>query len=130
MAQYEDLEIDQGTDVVISLECFNTDGSKRILNYFDLVEDTYLSYYTVNSYIKKTYNSSDSDRIAFTGTTISPDEELNMIYLTLTNEQTDAMKPGRYVYDVELMSYDSATSTTIVERILEGKINVTPSVTK
>ena len=48
----------------------------------------------------------------------------------MTNLQTDTMKPGRYVYDVELESYDSDTDATIVERILEGKLTVTPSVTR
>jgi hypothetical protein len=34
------------------------------------------------------------------------------------------------VYDIELSHVDSATSDTIVERVLEGRIQVTPSVTK
>ena len=49
--------------------------------------------------------------------------------LSLTNSQTDALKPGKYVYDVEISFVDS-DNNTIVERILEGRIQVTPSVTK
>ena len=49
--------------------------------------------------------------------------------MSLTNTQTDALKPGRYVYDVELQFTDSS-GANIIERILEGKITVTPSVTK
>jgi hypothetical protein len=49
--------------------------------------------------------------------------------MSLTNTQTDALKPGRYVYDVEL-SFQDSSGTTIIERILEGKVTVTPSVTK
>jgi len=39
------------------------------------------------------------------------------------------LKPGRYVYDAELSFVDSA-GATITERVLEGRIQVTPSVTK
>jgi len=39
------------------------------------------------------------------------------------------MKAGRYVYDVEL-SYQDSDENTIIERVLEGQITVTPSVTK
>ena len=49
--------------------------------------------------------------------------------LSLTNSQTNALKVGRYVYDVELSFVDSS-GATIVERILEGRMQVTPSVTK
>jgi hypothetical protein len=37
------------------------------------------------------------------------------------------MKSGRYVYDIELVSGEDED---VVERILEGKLNVTPSVTR
>ena len=47
----------------------------------------------------------------------------------LRNTQTDALKAGRYVYDVEL-SYTDSADNTIIERILEGQLTVTPSVTK
>jgi hypothetical protein len=36
---------------------------------------------------------------------------------------------GRYVYDVEL-KYNDSDGNAIVERILEGKIKVSPSVTR
>jgi len=39
------------------------------------------------------------------------------------------MKPGRHVYDVELSHTDSSGST-IIERILEGRVQITPAVTK
>ena len=49
--------------------------------------------------------------------------------MSLTNTVTEAMNAGRYVYDIELSSLDSATSTTVVERILQGNLTVNPSVT-
>ena len=49
--------------------------------------------------------------------------------LSLTNIETAALDKGRYVYDVEI-SYVDSDGATIIERILEGRIQVTPSVTK
>lgn len=130
MAHYEDLQIDQGTDVVIKLECYNPDGTKKLLNYYDSDQQTIMSFYEVRGKIKKTYSTKDSDALDFSTTTISAGNDDHIIELSLTNLQTDAMKAGRYVYDVELESYDSDTDATIIERILEGKITVTPSVTR
>jgi hypothetical protein len=129
MAQYEDFQIDQGTDIVINLECYNPDGSKKILSVYDSDSQTAIGFYTPKAYIKKTYNSSDSDTVQFQATTLVEFEKNNVIQLKLTHQQTNNMKPGRYVYDVEIEQFDSSSNTLIVERILEGKITLTPSVT-
>ena len=52
-----------------------------------------------------------------------------MATLSLTNTVTDALKPGRYVYDVEL-SFNDSDGNAIIERVLEGKAFITPSVTR
>ena len=51
-----------------------------------------------------------------------------IVNLTLTNTQTQALKAGRHVYDVEISFVDS-NAQTVIERVLEGTITVTPSVT-
>jgi len=117
MATYEELTIDQGADTTIELQCVNITGAKKNL-----------TSHTVNSKMKKNYNSDSSDTITFI-TGISADPTDGIITLSLTNTQTDTLKAGRYVYDVELAFIDS-DGDTIVERILEGRIQVTPSVTK
>ena len=128
MAQQEDFTIDQGSDVAIRLDLFETDGSRKVMNTVDSA-GVFFSKFTINGKLKKTYNTKDSAAVAFNATSIDPDNLDNVVHLTLTNAQTSALKTGRYVYDVELQSVDSATSTTLVERILQGTINVTPSVT-
>ena len=77
--------------------------------------------------VKKNYNSDSSDTTVFT-TQITSNTGGTAI-LSLTNAQTDALKAGRHVYDVEIAHNDSS-GNTIVERVLEGRIQVTPSVTK
>ena len=117
MSQYEDITIDQGADQTIQLELVDTSGNKKNL-----------TGYTVAAQIRKTYSSSDSDAVTFSSQVVSPATD-GIVNLTLTNSQTSSMKAGRYVYDVEISSTDSADNT-IIERILEGQITVSPSVTR
>ena len=116
MAQYEEFTIDQGSDVAIEVHCIDGQGAAKNL-----------SNYTPSAKMKKTYTSCDSDTTSFTA--IVSDTTGGVITLSLTNTQTDALSKGRYVYDVELSFLDS-DSNTIVERIFEGRIQVTTAVTK
>lgn len=116
MAQYEEFNIDQGSDVAIEIHLVDQNGAAKNI-----------SNYTPTAKLKKTYTSSDSDTTNFTA--IVSDNTGGIVTLSLTNTQTDALSKGRYVYDVEL-SYLDSDSNTIIERVLEGRIQVTPSVTK
>lgn len=119
MADYEDFTIDQGADVAIELHLQETDGSKKDL-----------TGHSAAAKMKRSYNSVDSDEIIDFTTTISEPVTDGILVLSLTNTQTDALNPRlRYVYDVEL-SFDDSDGNTIIERILEGKVKVTPSVTR
>lgn len=123
MAHYEDLTVDQGSDLSVELHLINKDQTKKNL-----------TGYSVSGKIAPNYASSDSDKVAFTAIIASPDSD-GIVNLSLTNLQTDLLIPKkRYVYDVEI-SYVSESDgegnlTYIVERILEGQLTVTPSVTK
>ena len=116
MAQYEEITIDQGADATIELHMVEQDGS---------VKD--LSNHTLTAKLKKTYNSDSSDTLSFA--TSFTDVRNGIASISLTNSQTDSLKAGRYVYDVELSFVDS-DGATIIERVLEGKITITPSVTR
>ena len=119
MADYEDFTIDQGADVAIELHLQEQDGSKKNL-----------TGHSALAKMKRSYNSTDSDEIvSFTTIVASPATD-GILTLALTNPQTDSLNPRlRYVYDVEL-SYQDSNSQTIIERILEGKVKVSPSVTR
>jgi len=118
MAHYEDLKFDQGSDVAIEIHLVNPDRSKKDL-----------TFHSVSAKMSPNYNSSDSDKIAFDAIIATPSTD-GVVTLSLTNEVTDTLNTKkRYVYDVEVSHLDS-DGNTIVERVLEGLINVTPSVTK
>jgi len=117
MAAYEDLEFDQGSDISVSIETTNLDGSvKNLTNH------------AVTAQMKRTYKSTDADDVqAFTCTVDSP-ATAGKITLSLTNAQSSALRKGRWVYDVEVSHADSS-SNVFRERILEGQITVSPEVT-
>ena len=117
MATYEEFTIDQGTDIAIELELVDISGAAKNL-----------TNYSVAAKLKKNYNSDSDDTTDFTSIIQSPQTD-GKVTLSLTNTQTDSLKAGRYVYDVEL-SYVDSSDNTIIERVLEGRIQVTPSVTK
>ena len=117
MAQYEDITIDQGADVAVEVHLVNKDGSaKNLTNHI------------IAAKMKRTYNSDSADTLAFNCVIAAPATS-GVATLSLTNTQTGTLKAGQYVYDVE-MSFVDSSSATIIERVLEGKILVTPSVTR
>lgn len=116
MAHYEDLKIDQGTDVAIEIYLVNPDGTKKDL-----------TGYTPSSSFATRYDAPSNEKISFAASVASPATD-GVINLSLTNAQTQTLNAKkRYVYDVEISVVDGAA--TVVERVLEGKITITPSVT-
>tara|TARA_B100001250_G_C19815874_1_gene798340 strand:- start:1007 stop:1360 length:354 start_codon:yes stop_codon:yes gene_type:complete len=113
MAQYEEFTISQGTDVSIEIHCEDGSGNKKDL-----------SNYVVTANLKKNYSSTTST--TFVSNISSPPTD-GKLTLTLTNAQTAALEKGRYVYDVDIQFVDG-NANTIIERILEGRVQVTPKV--
>ena len=112
MSAYVELYIDQGTS-------FN-----NIINLTDDVTNTPInvSGYSVTSQMRRSYYSSNiSANITCTLSNVSNGE----ILMTMTPANTANIKPGRYVFDV--ITIDTFNTKN---RVLEGTITVTPSVTK
>ena len=80
-----------------------------------------LTGYTVKSQIRKSYSSSVA--YDFTATVYLP--LAGKVRLELTPTQSEAIPPGRWLYDVEITS--SSGSKT---RVVEGIVTVTPQITK
>ena len=103
MAIYSNIVIDQGTDW--SAEIVVEDAAATVAN---------LTGYTGAGQIRKAYTSTTA--VSFTVTVTN----------ALSNAQTNAMKAGRYVYDVEI----TRTSDTTKTRVVEGQLTVNPGVTQ
>ena len=116
MAEYEKFDFDKGSDIAVQLELVDNNGNKKDL-----------TNYSAAAKMKRNYNSDSSDTTEFAAAISSPATD-GILTLSLTNIQTDALKVGNYVYDVEI-SYVDSNGATVIERILEGKIRVSPSVT-
>ena len=110
MAIYSNFTIDQGTTFSADIDVTDADGD--ILN---------LTGYTVAGQMRKSYNST-----TFTAFSASISNATGgVVTIGLSATQTNALKAGRYVYDVEITASDAT-----VTRIVEGQIEVTPGVTR
>jgi len=109
MAIYSNLVIDQGSTFSADIDV--TDSVGDPLN---------LTGYSVAGQIRKSYASSTA--VDFSGSVYSATNGTVRIQLSAT--QTNAMKAGRYVYDVEI---DNGSLTI---RIVEGQVEVRPGVTR
>jgi hypothetical protein len=110
MAVFANISVDQGSSFTSIIVVEGVEG--LIVNLED---------YTVRGQIRKTYASLTA--VNFTAEIIS--EDSGEIEISLTAAQTRAMKPGRYVYDVEVID-----DTNIVTRVVEGQIEINPAVTR
>jgi hypothetical protein len=112
MAIVANLVIDQGSDFNSTITVEDTVGN-----------DLDLTNYTVRGQVRRTYTSSTS--FPFTCTKLTSQGQ-GKIKIQLSVTQTGEMKPGRYVYDVEIVH----TSGTPVIRVVEGQVSVTARVTR
>jgi len=112
MAMISNLTIDQGASFKAEIDVKDADGDALDLTGF-----------TGAGQMRKTYSS--STKTDFTVEFKNPRTSGTMS-ISLTATQTNALKAGRYVYDVEV----TKTSDAEVTRVVEGQVDVTPGVTR
>ena len=107
------LLIEQGSTFEVSIQIFESDDTPRDLTGL-----------TVNAQMRRNFRS----RMAtdFTVDVTTPTE--GEFKLKLTAQQTKALRPGRYVYDVEVV--DDTVLPIIVARAVQGIVRVQPEVTR
>lgn len=110
MATITNLYIDAGADYSIIVTANQSNGDP--LN---------LTNYTVKSQVRKSYASQTA--YDFTASIFAATS--GKIRLSMTATQTSAIKPGRYLYDVEITSANGEK-----RRVLEGIIIITPEITQ
>jgi hypothetical protein len=111
MAQYTDITIDQGSTY---------SGKIPVIGANKLPVD--LTNFDARGQIRRSYSSLTSVNFS----TSIDDPTSGEIFINLTPTQTGAMKPGRYVFDVEIYNADE----TDVIRVCEGQAEITPRATK
>ena len=110
MAAVSNLAIDQGTTFSVIFTVNDDTGTARNLTTF-----------TARSQMRRSYYSTANT--AFTVSIDNPSD--GEITLNLSANTSASLRPGRYVYDVELIS-----NTSTVERIVEGIVTIYPEATK
>jgi hypothetical protein len=109
-AAYQNLYIEQGTTFSTTITVDDSYGA----NYN-------LTGYSVNSQIRKSYYSSNTTAVFST----SIDTNQSIITLSLSAATTSNIAAGRYVYDTTIKDQNNN-----VTRVLEGVIDVSPSVSR
>ena len=111
MAQYTELDLDQGTDFNFEVDLTNPDGSVINCAGYSFASSIRKSFYSHRSTANLTVNivSAANGNVTF----------------GLTAAQTANIKPGRYLFDVK--QTDNAGKKT---RLFEGVVTVNPQVTK
>ena len=112
MASYANISADQGADLQIPVTIEDVNG-----------DPLDLSNYNLYGQVRRTYKSENA--VDFT-VNKAADATTGEITVLLTATQTEAMKSGRYVYDV----YAKNTGTNQVIKVIEGMLELVPAVTK
>lgn len=112
MAIYANLNIDQGSDFTTELAIEDAAGT----GVADLTE------YTAKAQIRRSFKS--STYWDFTVNINVPTQGL--ISMNLPASVSNTMKPGRYLYDVEV----THTGTNDVTRVIEGQLEIIGGITQ
>lgn len=111
MAQFVEVDLDQGTDFNLDIVVRRDDGS--VIN---------VAGYTFSSSMRKSFYSSS----AAANLTVSVVNAANgNVRFSLNSAVTANIKAGRYLFDIK--QKDTSNTTT---RVFEGIITVNPQVTK
>ena len=100
--------MDQGSDFEFRFDVSDADGTALDLGS-----------HTVRAQMRKHHSSANA--FSFTADAYSN----GTVVLSMTADQTSNVEAGYYVYDVEAVS-----AANVVSRVLEGKVRVTPEVTR
>lgn len=111
MATISNLFVDAGSDYSVIITIKNSAGSA-----YNLTD------YTIRSQMRKSYSSS----VAHNFNASVYDAPTGKIKLALTASESEAIPPGRWLYDVEI----TQGATGPKKRILEGIVTVTPQITQ
>jgi len=109
MAIKSNIVIDQGADFSITVTAADADG--------DTMD---LSGYTGRSWMKKSPSSSN-----YWVFSVTINESAGEVVVSMTSDDTTDLVPGRYLYDVEIIS-----PANKVTRLVEGIVTVTPEITR
>lgn len=111
MALVQALYLDQGADFRTGVTLYADNG----------ITPLNLTGFTFSSQMRKSYASST----ATTFTITVPAPLTGQVILSLSVAQTSALKPGRYLYDIEMVD-----ATGYRTRPVEGIVIVSPQITQ
>ena len=109
MAIKSNLIIDQGSDYSVTIS--PTDSAGAVMT---------LTNYTGRAAMRKSVTSSTSKDF-----TVAINASASELTLSMTSAYTANVAAGRYLYDVEVVS-----PTSVVTRVLQGIVTISPEITR
>lgn len=116
MAIKANIVIDQGADFTAEIQLLEDYPNDANDTYYDLTN------HTLTGSMRKNYTSSTS--VDFT-CVLGDNPNLGIFYITLGNDVTSILEPGRYLYDVIVENPEG-----IKTRVVEGIATITPGMTR
>jgi hypothetical protein len=110
MAMTAYLDIDQGSDFSTEITLQNDDGTSMNISGF-----------SIYSQFRKSYGSTT----AYQFNAVITNATQGKFKLSLAGSMSSSIKPGRYLYDVEIVNLTPART-----RVVEGIITINPEITK
>lgn len=110
MAAVANLEIDQGSDWVSEITLENDDGTPM-----------QLFGSTVYSQFRKSFGS----LIGYSFVASILDDTAGKISLSLPGATSSGIRPGRYLYDIEIIS-----GANVKTRVVQGIVTINPEITR
>lgn len=111
MASIAYLELDQGSDFTAEFTLENDDGTPMLLDNFE-----------VYSQFRKSYGSTTGYSFAASFINVAN----GIIAISLSGVTSSSIRPGRYLYDVEVYN----VSTHVKTRVVEGIVTINAEITR
>lgn len=111
MAMTAYLDIDQGSDFTVTIDLENDNGTPMNL---------------AGAQIYSQFRKSFSSSVAYQFTCEVVDQNNGKFSLKLPGTDSSAIRPGRYLYDVEIYNPISQSKS----RVVEGIVTINPEITK
>lgn len=110
MAQFVEIDIDQGTDFNLDLALKEDDGTPKNLQGYTFFSAIKKSYYSTTTVATFSINNTQAGA--------------GNIILSISSATTSKLKAGRYVFDIK-----QRDTNNNVERLVEGILTVNPQIT-
>ena len=112
-----DFTIDQGADFTMQMVVKEDGATKNITGY------------SARAHLRSKHTDPDTNPDAIFSCSI-PNPVGGELLMEMDHSVTEGLTSGHYVYDLEIYTTDTGGNDDVVVRLLQGKVKVSPEVTR